>query len=183
MYNTFNILIIKIEKNVKISNLFIRSIVCATILSGCSSGGDSAVKSIMPGGYSINGNAIYLRGEMNDYEVSETYRLRQNGEGYCALATLRADWAPYKFKFADKDWSEGTNFGFLNPPGVLREGARAIELTPNSNFEEISYYPKADGVYRFCLIPRGDRYYVTVNKSSKKELPSMAQVIKLASND
>lgn len=79
---------------------------------------------------------------MNDYEASETYRLRKDGHGYCTLATLRSDWAPYKFKFADENWSKGTNFGFLTPPGVLRDGARSLELNPNSKFEEISYYPK-----------------------------------------
>lgn len=59
---------------------------------------------------------------------------------------------------------------FLTPPGVLRDGARSLELNPNSKFEEISYYPKKDGVYRFCLIPKNDRYYVTVTKSSKGSL-------------
>ena len=70
---------------------------------------------------------------IDDYEVSETYRLRKANEGYCTLATLRADWAPYKFKFADENWSNGTNFGYLNPPGVLKEGSRTIPLNPPSS--------------------------------------------------
>ena len=59
----------------------------------------------------------------------------------------------------------------------------ALELNPNSKFEEISYYPKKDGIYRFCLIPKNGRYYVTVTKSSKKELPSMAQLIDMSRSD
>ena len=77
----------------------------------------------------------------------------------------------------------GTNFGYLNPPGVLKEGSRTIPLNPNSKFEEISFYPKADGVYKFCLIPQNDKYYVLVLKSSKKELPTMAQLIKMSKSN
>ena len=169
-----------IVKNIKKS---LGALLVCALLSGCSSDEGNAVKTLSPGGLTINDKAIYLGGEMNDYEASETYRLRKDGHGYCTLATLRSDWAPYKFKFADENWSKGTNFGFLTPPGVLRDGARSLELNPNSKFEEISYYPKKDGVYRFCLIPKNDRYYVTVTKSSKKELPSMAQLIDMSRSD
>lgn len=156
----------------------------AVLVSACSSDKVS-VAAITPGGLSINEKAIYLRGEMNDYEVSETYRLRKSktNSSYCTLASLRSDWSPYKFKFADEAWSTGTNFGYLTPPGVFREGARAVELNPNSKFEEISFYPKADGVYRFCLIQKNDKFYVTVSKSSQKELPTMAQLFKLTHRD
>ena len=35
---------------------------------------------------------------------------------------------------AYENWSKGTNFGFLTPPGVLRDGARSLELNPKSKF-------------------------------------------------
>ncbi|MCI7772544.1 MAG: pullulanase [Succinivibrio sp.] len=167
----------------KFSKIIVSAIALSGFLSACSSKIPEQVAELLPNGYSIDGKAIYLRGEMNDYEVSETYRLRKADEGYCTLATLRADWAPYKFKFADENWSNGTNFGYLNPPGVLKEGSRTIPLNPNSKFEEISFYPKADGVYKFCLIPQNDNYYLLVLKSSKKELPTMAQLIKMSKSN
>ena len=87
-----------IVKNIKKS---LGALLVCALLSGCSSDEGNAVKTLSPGGLTINDKAIYLRGEMNDYEASETYRLRKDGHGYCTLATLRSDWAPYKFKFAD----------------------------------------------------------------------------------
>ena len=164
----------------KLSKTFLGSIACALLISGCSSKMPESVGNLLSSGYSIDGRGVYLRGEMNDYEVSETYRLRKSDEGYCVLANLRADWAPYKFKFADENWTNGSNFGFLNPPGVYRQGSRPIELNPNSKFEEISFYPKTDGVYNFCLIEQKGQFFVTISKSSKKELPSMAQLIKMS---
>lgn len=165
-----------------IKNSLYAAVMCVFLCS-CSSNQADTVKKLIPGGLSINDRAIYLRGEMNDYEVSETYRLRKSGHGFCTLATLRADWAPYKFKFADEKWLAGTNFGYLNPPGVIRDGSRPVELNPNSRFEEISYYPKEDGAYRFCLIPSNDSYFVTVEKSSNNQLPTMAQLIKMSKAD
>ncbi len=118
---------------------------------------------------------------MNDYEVSESYRLRkQDDYGYCTLAKLRSDWAPYKFKFADEKWSAGTNFGYMTPPGAIREGSKALELNPFSKFEELVFYPKEDGIYRFCLIENDGKYLVTVEKSSHHSLLSMSQLFKMS---
>ena len=118
--------------------MMITSVAAAFLLSSCSSN-NTPVASLVSSSFSVNSKAVYLRGEMNDYEVSESYRLRKDDEDtYCTVATLRADWAPYKFKFADADWSDGSNFGFRNPPGILHEGSSPVELTANSKFEEIS---------------------------------------------
>ena len=153
---------------------------CCAFLCACSSNTDET-RSQAASGYSIEGKGIYLRGEMNDYEVSESYRLRSDGDnGYCTLANLRSDWAPYKFKFADESWSDGANFGYMAPPGVLREGSKAIEANPFSKFEEMSFYPKTDGVYRFCLIKDSSKYYVTVEKTSHHGLLSMTQLFKVS---
>ncbi|SFS77510.1 hypothetical protein SAMN02910357_01776 [Succinivibrio dextrinosolvens] len=160
--------------------MMITSVAAAFLLTSCSSN-NTPVASLVPGGFSINSKAVYLRGEMNDYAVSESYRLRKDDEDtYCTVATLRADWAPYKFKFADADWSEGSNFGYRNPPGILHEGSFPVELSSNSKFEEISFYPKSDGVYRFCLIKRDNGFFASVQKTSHRSLLSMAQLIKLS---
>ena len=126
-----------------------------------------------------NKPAIYLRGEMNDYAVSETYRLREDNGNLCTLATLRSDWSPYKFKFADANWTSGTNFGYLTPPGVLRPKSGPLKLNPNSRFEELRFYPQKDGVYKFCLIKRGSDFYVTVDEAEKQAIKTIAQVVTL----
>lgn len=160
--------------------MMITSVAAAFLLSSCSSN-NAPVASLVPGGFSINEKAVYLRGEMNDYEVSESYRLRKDDEDtYCTVATLRADWAPYKFKFADADWTDGSNFGYRNPPGILHEGSTPVELSANSKFEEISFYPKSDGVYRFCLIKNDNHFFASVQKTSHRSLLSMAQLMKLS---
>lgn len=123
--------------------------------------------------------AIYLRGEMNDYGVQAPYRLRKFDENkYCTVAPLRSDWSPYRFKFADAKWTEGTNFGAAVPPGILREGSDRAELNPNSRFEELRYEPKEDGIYRFCIEYTGEIPYATVTRLEDGKLTTMDQIIK-----
>lgn len=127
----------------------------------------------------FNGRVIYLRGEMNDYGVQRAYRLRKNAENqYCALAPLRSDWSPYKFKFADANWTKGSNFGFAVPPGVLRAGSGKLLLNPKSRFEEIRYEVDSDGIYRFCISIDHDLPYVTVDLLQDGKLTTTEELIK-----
>ncbi len=130
--------------------------------------------------FAPQGHNIYLRGEMNDYAVLSSYLLVQHGEdGYCTLAPLRADWSPYRFKFAAADWAAGSNFGFADPPGVLREGSAPVRLNPNSRFEELRYYPKHDGVYRFCISVDDDgQYWGSVTPARDDELSLIDEIFK-----
>lgn len=111
----------------------------------------------------INGRPIYLRGDMNDFGVSETHRLRrfdsENEIRWCTQAVLRSDWPPYKFKFADQDWSKGSSFGYAEQPGILRFPGEKVLLNPDSDFEELRFEAGQDGIYRFCLIRDGDKFY------------------------
>ncbi len=151
-------------------------------VTGCSSSSENTTDAVSGATESskevpVSERKIYLRGEMNDYEVSESYLLKTEQDSKkCTYANLRQDWAPYKFKFADAKWTEGTNFGFLNPPGVMREGSRSVELNPSSRFEEISFYPNQDGTYRFCLSEKGGKYYVHVEKASHKDLLTLSHL-------
>lgn len=127
----------------------------------------------------FKGKAIYLRGEMNDYGVQRAYRLRKISDNeYCALAPLRSDWSPYKFKFADANWTSGTNFGFAVPPGVLRAGSAKLLLNPKSRFEEIRYEADSDGIYRFCIMLDHDVPYVSVNQLEDGKLTTTEELIK-----
>ncbi|MDY6321794.1 MAG: pullulanase [Succinivibrio sp.] len=137
-------------------NRFWLAVLAASALTGCQSA---------PGSDEVQGNkdaALYLRGDMNDYSAQPEFLLKDSGEeGRCASAEIKADWSPYKFKFADKDWTPGTNFGFAKQPFIDAGGAEVL-LNPNSKFEDISFSVKQSGVYRFCLIKRDGQYFATV---------------------
>lgn len=125
------------------------------------------------------GREIFLRGEMNDYGVQRPYRLRRFEENtFCTLAALRSDWSPYRFKFADANWSNGTNFGYAVPPAVIRKGAARTMLNPNSRYEELRYELNEDGIYRFCLIYDNDIPYATVTRLENDKLTTMDELIK-----
>lgn len=147
------------------------------LLNACSSSDDSSsntndnvesVISLTSDSLKIDGREIYLRGEMNDYAANTAYRLEKVKDNvYCTIAPLRADWSPYRFKFADANWTSGSNFGFATPPGDIQEGSSNILLNPNSRFEEIKFHPQNDGNYRFCLIKKGSKYYAEVKRTDK----------------
>lgn len=127
----------------------------------------------------FKGRAIYLRGEMNDFGVQRAYRLRKfNDNQYCALAPLRSDWSPYKFKFADAKWSSGTNYGFASPPGVLRLGSSRALLNGKSRFEELRYEVPKDGIYRFCITVDNDLPYASVSLLEDGKLTTTEELIK-----
>lgn len=134
------------------------------------------------GALKINNREIYLRGDMNDFGVNETHRLRrfgdQNEARWCTEAVLRSDWPPYKFKFADENWTSGTSFGYAEQPGILRYPGDRVLLNPSSNFEELRFEATEDGIYRFCLLNEDKKYYAEVEKvpaEDQKTLNDMAQ--------
>lgn len=141
----------------------------AALLSGCEQ--SASAVNLTQNAMNIEGRGVYLRGEMNDYAILSSYRLTQASDNsYCTLAPLRADWAPYRFKFADPAWTEGSNFGFAQAPGILREGSSPVKLNPFSRFEELRYYPSADGVYRFCIEIEDGEYFASVSRADESEL-------------
>lgn len=144
--------------NNKIFKSFLISVTGAMLLCGCSS--DTPAEVTTQSGET----ALYLRGDMNDYSVSETYRLKSSEKGQCTEAALHADWSPYHFKFADANWSKGNSFGYAMPPGTLEEGSRAVKLNANSKFEDVTFKVRRDGIYRFCLVKQNDGYYATAQR-------------------
>lgn len=129
----------------------------AAVLCGCS----GSTEEVVP---PDDAQALYLRGDMNDYAVSEVYRLKTMQYGACTEAALHADWSPYHFKFADRNWTAGSNYGYALPPGVLEDGSRDVKLNASSTFEDVTLRIKRDGVYRFCLVKRDDGAYATVTR-------------------
>ncbi len=129
--------------------LLLAAIAAGTLaLTGCSSDGGSSGGA--EGGADVFGTPIYLRGEMNDWNVSSEYLITKVSDGvYKATAELKVDWAPYKFKFADAGWTSGTNFGYKEQPGVYEFGGDPVVLTGKSIFEEVKVTPPSDGLYDF----------------------------------
>lgn len=127
----------------------------------------------------FGGRNVYLRGEMNDYGIQKPYQLRRfEKDRYCTLAALRADWSPYRFKFADEAWTKGSNFGFAEPPAIIREGSAAVLLNPYSRFEELRYEPAEDGIYRFCIQFEKGQPYAVVERLENGKLTTMDEIIR-----
>ena len=150
--------------------------VSAALSGGCTAdtydGSSAGLFPLLANSLVIEHRTIYLLGEMNQFRPSTAYALIRSGNNrYCASSLLRADWAPYRFKFADDSWTQGTNFGFAEPPGTLYVDSGQVRLNPSSRFEELQFYPREDGTYRFCLIRRNGGYYAEVEQS---DAPSLA---------
>lgn len=125
--------------------------VCAVLLTNCSND------------ISKNNDGIYLRGEMNNYLVLNEYKLtKMDDNTYCTRAYLKQNLSPYKFKFGDESWKEGSSFGYLYPPGVYDLYGAMMALNPNSNYEEITLPIEQSGWYNFCIIKKMDKYFLKI---------------------
>ena len=163
-------------------NIMFLSSLCASLLVACQSSNDLDMTAF--NNLSFDGKTIYLVGEMNDYKISQAYALKKEEDNrFCVVTALRSDLAPYRFKFTDENWSNGTNFGFKNPPGTMYEGSAMQALNANSRFEDMRFYPEKDGMYSFCLIKSNDSYYAQVSAVDKKELAYLAHYIALVNNN
>ncbi len=84
------------------------------VLGGCAS--NSGAEQAGADNSDFGGKSIYLRGEMNDWMATDESKVVKVADKlYMAKGTLKKEWAPYKFKFADSGWSCGTNFGYKSP--------------------------------------------------------------------
>ena len=59
------------------------------------------------------GRKVYLRGEFDDCPWDKLYDRclirKAGGRAYMATACMKADWAPYWFRFSDAKWTFGTS--------------------------------------------------------------------------
>lgn len=161
------------------------ALLCAASLFSCSSNNDyeEAIDLTLQDSLKINGKVIYLLGEMNNYTPSAANALQKSSDNrYCVVSALRSDWAPYRFKFADDSWSEGSRFGFKNPPGAIYDGSAPVLLNANSRFEELKFYPSVDGMYNFCLIKSNNHYYATVTMEKSNSLAYLTNLMHASNN-
>ena len=96
------------------------------VLGGCASNGGA--EQAAADNSDFGGKSIYLRGEMNDWMATDESKVVKVADKlYMAKGTLKKEWAPYKFKFADSGWSCGTNFGYKSPSdGVAVLGGECV---------------------------------------------------------
>ncbi|HHQ4533085.1 TPA: pullulanase [Aeromonas veronii] len=134
------------------------------VLGGCASSGGA--EQAGTDNSDFGGKSIYLRGEMNDWMATDESKVVKVADKlYMAKGTLKKEWAPYKFKFADSGWSCGTNFGYKSPSnGVAVLGGEAVPVNPCSKYEDMKFSPDADGVYEFYLNMAGETPSVYVKK-------------------
>ncbi|MDO2948470.1 pullulanase [Aeromonas simiae] len=130
------------------------------VLGGCSAGGGADASG------DFDGKSVFLRGEMNDWQANDETKVTKVGDKlYMAKGTLKKEWAPYKFKFGDANWSCGTNFGYKSPSdGVASLDGEPVPVNPCSKFEDLKFSPDADGVYEFYLDLNGEQPTVYVKK-------------------
>lgn len=109
--------------------------------------------------------ALFLRGEVNNWEAPQAYQLAQASAGVmCAKADLKASHGAYKFKFADAKWKGDTTFGQFDPTAKLTLDA-PVQAKSGYQWGDIRFTPAEDGNYVFCL-DRSDasKFKVTVKK-------------------
>lgn len=74
-----------------------------------------------------------------------------------ATAYMKADWAPYRFRFGDASWIYSFGYAPESRPGIY-DYARGtpVKMNPKAVFEEIKVTPPHDGKYDFYLDFSGD---------------------------
>ncbi|WP_270694493.1 MULTISPECIES: hypothetical protein, partial [unclassified Aeromonas] len=103
------------------------------VLGGCASNGGAEQAAVDNSDF--GGKSIYLRGEMNDWMATDESKVVKVADKlYMAKGTLKKEWAPYKFKFADSGWSCGTNFGYKSPSWLITSCRSANNIMPITIF-------------------------------------------------
>lgn len=145
---------------------FLLVAICITVV-GCSS--QPAQKTANSEHEVIPSNtALYLRGDMTNWEARTEYRFQQVSLHLFSIKTnLTEAGKTYHFKFADAQWMPSTNYGAAIDDAVLSLDS-PMPLRAYSCLDELTFTPEQSGEYEFILDFRG-----------RKPLA----VVKLANND
>ena len=111
--------------------------------------------------------ALFLRGEMNNWEAAKAQQLQQSEAGVLsAKAALQASHGAYKFKFADEKWKGDTTYGVFDPTSKVELGKPVIAKS-GYQWGDIKFTPPADGTYEFVLDRRdANKVQVTVKQAN-----------------
>jgi len=110
--------------------------------------------------------AIFLRGEMNNWEAPKAQQLQQAEAGVLSVkAALQASHGAYKFKFADEKWKGDTTYGVFDPTSKI-ELDTPVVIKSGYQWGDIKFTPPADGTYEFVLDRRdASKVLVIVKKA------------------
>jgi hypothetical protein len=125
---------------------FLSVAIFASALSGCATNViDSFIKE-------HNYDGLYLRGVFSWWEADEKYKLVELSDRvYSTSIELIADGQPYDFKFADSNWTPGTNCGYASESDkiiVVGEPVRSNCVTTDENFR---FTPTETGRFKFTI--------------------------------
>lgn len=125
-----------------------------------------ALPSLAADADSAETRAIFLRGEMNNWEAPKAQQLQQVEAGVLSVkAALQASHGAYKFKFADEKWKGDSTYGVFDPTSKV-ELDTPVVIKSGYQWGDIKFTPSADGTYEFVLDRRdASKVLVIVKKA------------------
>ncbi len=107
--------------------------------------------------------ALYLRGIAPWIESQGGVELREGSKGvFSTEIELEADGRPYKFKFADKEWSRGTNCGYQESADRVVTLGKSVHADCDAQYRDFEFTPQENGLYLFTLDTRSKPYLVSI---------------------
>lgn len=96
---------------------------------------------------------LYLRCDCNWWKAEEQYRLQETSrEGlYRTRMELSAVGFPISFKLVDKEFSAGSNYGYLTSNDKNIRLGRVVKAQDSAIREYFEFNPQEDGAYQFYL--------------------------------
>ncbi|MBC3766634.1 hypothetical protein H8B19_12160 [Neptunicella marina] len=95
---------------------------------------------------------LYLRGGFTWWEADEAFKVEESADNVYSVKTeLIADGQPYEFRFVDKDWTEGSNCGYLDKSNQIIEVNVPANTNCNSTNENFRFTPPSSGLYEFSI--------------------------------
>lgn len=125
---------------------FVCTAILASLLSGCATNViDSFIKE-------QNYDNLYLRGVFSWWEADEKYKLVEiSSQVYSTTIELIADGQPYDFKFADANWTPGTNCGYAKKSDQLIIVDHPVRSNCETTDENFKFTPTETGKFQFTI--------------------------------
>ncbi|KMT66320.1 hypothetical protein [Catenovulum maritimum] len=95
---------------------------------------------------------LYLRGSFTWWDVEAHAKVEKvSGQLYKARVELIADSKPYEFKFADENWSLGSNCGYYALSDKTADLSNTVNANCKAKFEPFEFTPPETGDYDFFI--------------------------------
>jgi hypothetical protein len=125
---------------------FISIAILTSLLSGCATNViDNFIKE-----KSYDG--LYLRGVFSWWEADEKYKLVElSNNVYSTTIELIADGQPYDFKFADTNWTPGSNCGYASGVDKIIVVGSTVRANCEATDENFRFTPTETGTFQFTI--------------------------------